>query len=535
MVVEIFAPRVLAVSAPCVSVVVDTDVLEQLELGQLQHVRDGPDHVLHAAAFEDLLVVELAESHRHEDLVAVAALDDTTDVAVVDGRGLFLLGLVDRDATSLTVGALRLQRLLELVAGRSLVTVPVQQDVDTGGTAADERHQVAGAVVPERESRTLVRVDPPLQEAVVCRAELLRGLALDAGLLLQERIVETADVRLDRVNRRAVGRRSEVPERLRRQQICGDHDLATEVFLAEERSHALRGVLVGRSLEVGCDHDSAGEVEAAHIEQRAAASTDVLELRVLLNGLEQVARAGCGLVGVLLSEVVGEDLAVLELTLRYEHDRDAAVHQLVEAELRAGVVAAERVDGEEHHVVARRAGRCSSRALQHRAGQDAEALLLRLLREPPHDAAVLGLDLGERVVDELVLDARAQRGGTVCARALLRREAEDGRAVGRVAAETFVVALARLAEVAAVVLRAALLVGEVSLVDGTRREVARAKVVLRLDLGVASAVLRHRAEHTGERLDDRALHPVASLIDLQRALDNSQLIRTQDVVELRVA
>ena len=71
--------------------------------------------------------------------------------------------------------------------------------------------------------------------------------------------------------------------------------------------------------------------------------------------------------------------------------------------------------------------------------------------------------------------------------------------------------------------------------DGTRREVARAKVVLGLDLGVAAAVLRHRAEHTGERLDDRALHPVASLIDLQRALDNSQLILTQDVVELRVA
>ena len=376
VVVEVFAPRVLAVSAPCVSVVVDADVLEQLELGQFQLVRDGPDHVLHAAAFEDLLVVELAEGHRHEDLVAVAALDDTTDVAVVDGRGLFLLGLVDRDATTLAVGALRLQRLLELVAGRSLVTVPVQQDVDTGGAAADERHQVAGAVVPEREGGALVAVDPALDEPVVRLAERDGLFTLHPGLLLQELVGQVADVRLDSVDRRAVGRRGEVPERLRRQQICGDHDLAAEVLFTEERSHALRGVLVGRSLEVGCDHDSAGEVEAAHLEQRAAAGTDVLELRVLLNGLEQVARAGCGLVGVLLSEVVGEDLAVLELTLRYEHDRDAAVHQLVEAELRAGVVAAERVDGEEHHVVARRAGRRSGRALQHRAGQDAKTLLL---------------------------------------------------------------------------------------------------------------------------------------------------------------
>ena len=133
-------------------------------------------------------------------------------------------------------------------------------------------------------------------------------------------------MRLDSVDRRAVGRWSEVPERLRRQQIRGDHDLAAEVFLAEERSHALRGVLVGRSLEVCRDHDSTGEVEATHLEQRTAAGTDVLELRILLDGLEQVARAGRRLVGVLLSEVVREDLAVLELALRDEHDRGAAVH-----------------------------------------------------------------------------------------------------------------------------------------------------------------------------------------------------------------
>ena len=102
----------------------------------------------------------------------------------MDGRGLLFLGLVDRDATPLAVGALRLQRLLELVAGRSLVTVSVEQDVGTGGAAADERHQVAGAVVPEREGRALVRVDPALDEPVVRLAERNGLSALHPGLLL---------------------------------------------------------------------------------------------------------------------------------------------------------------------------------------------------------------------------------------------------------------------------------------------------------------------------------------------------------------